>query len=275
MSQPYRAFIVQARAPAFSIRQPQTYQVGASLPLPQPSTLVCALAYAAALTERGPTGSLGDEYVGKLAESMLQVLVRVTAKPAAPLTSSLITVSRVRALERSSEEVMKDVKSGRRISDAMVREYYSGRLTIIYVFRNVASIERAYSWLHLLGRIGDTESLLSLESVEEALMEPLGTEQYVDTYTPLEWVESYGEGVFSLTRMCKEELCAKPVRRREDYEKYSSAYIVPLAERWVGTERRGVLEGAQVYIRTKRGYAIWRMRGTSTEAKVVLPEVRA
>jgi hypothetical protein len=73
--------------------------------------------------------------------------------------------------------------------------------------------------------------------------------------------------------MCREELCAKPVRRREDYEKYSSVYLVPISEKWV--EGRSVLEEAQVRIKTKRGYAIWRVKGASAEARVVLPEGRA
>jgi CRISPR-associated protein Cas5 subtype I-A len=273
MSQPYRAFIVKVRAPAFSVRQPQAYQVGAALPLPQPSTLACALACAAALAEEGPVGLLGDEYVGKLAESVLQLLVRATAKPAAPLTSSSVTVSRVRALEESSEKVVKIIESGRRITDAMVREYYSGRLTIVYVFKNAAGVEKVRRWLYLLGRLGDTESLISVEEVEEAAMEPLGSEEYVDTYTPLEWVERYGDGAFSLIRMCREELCAKPVRGREDYERYSSVYLVPISERWV--KERSVLGEAQVRIRAKRGYAIWGVRGASTGARVVLPEGRA
>jgi CRISPR-associated protein Cas5 subtype I-A len=274
MSQPYRAFIVQARAPAFSIRQPQTYQVGVSLPLPQPSTLVCALAYAAAAAGGGPPGFLGDEYVKKLAESVLQLLIRVTVKPAAPLTSSSVTVSRVRALEEgSSEKVVEAIRRGRRITDAMVREYYGGRLTIVYVFRSAAGIEKVHPWLYLFGRLGDTESLTSIERVEEAALEPLGSEGYVDTYTPLEWVEGYGDGVFSLIKMCREELCAVPVRRREDYERYSSVYLVPISEKQV--EGRSVLEEARVRIRTRRGYAIWRVSGAGAEARVVLPEVRA
>jgi CRISPR-associated protein Cas5 subtype I-A len=124
MRLPYRAFVALVRAATYSVRQPQTYQVSASFPIPQPSTLASSLACAAALADGGPEGVLGDAYVEQLAKSILEVLVRATAKPVAPLTSSSVTVSRVRTLESSSEEVVKSVEEGRRISDAMVREYY-------------------------------------------------------------------------------------------------------------------------------------------------------
>jgi CRISPR-associated protein Cas5 subtype I-A len=270
MIQPYRAFIVQARAPTFSIRQPQSYQVGVSFPLPQPSTLTCALAYAAGLTGVGQSDLQGDEYVKELVESVLRLLVRATVKPVAPLTNSSVTLSRVRALEEdSSEKVVEAIRRGRKITDAMVREYYSGRLTVIYVFRSVSGIDKVYSWLYLLGRLGDTESLISVERVEEATIEHLGSEEYVDTYTPVEWVESYGEGFFSLIRMCREELCAKPVRSRDDYERCMSVYIVPMTEEWVKGSL--ILKGAKVRIRTKRGYTIWGIKGISGEARIVLP----
>jgi len=271
MKLPYRAFVALVKAAAYSIRQPQTYQVSASFPIPQPSTLVGSLACAAALAEGGPAGVLGDAYVEKLAKSILDILVRATAKPAAPLTSSSVTISRVRALEVKSEEVRESVKEGRRISDAMVREYYSGRLALIYIFKDVIEASRVLSWLYLIGRMGDTESLISLENVGEASLEPLGSEGYVDTYTPLEWVESYGEGVFSLARLGREELCIKVVRKREDYEKYSAIYIVPLAEKSAGRERR-ILEASKVYVKTARGYKIWKVDGAGVEANVVLPE---
>jgi len=271
MKPPHRAFVALVKAAVYSVRQPQTYQVVTSFPVPQPSTLVGSLACAAALAEGGPAGVLGDEYVERLAESILGILVRATAKPAAPLASSSVTISRVRALEEGSEKVREDIEKGRRISDAMVREYYSGRLALIYVFKDVVEAPRVLSWLYLIGRIGDTESLVSLESVGEASLEPLGYEGQVDTYTPLEWVESYGEGTFSLARLCGEELCAKVVRKREDYEKHSTTYIVPLAEKGSGRERR-ILEASKVYVRTARGYKIWKVKGAGVEANVVLPE---
>ena len=271
MRPPYRAFVALVRAAAYSVRQPQTYQVGTAFPVPQPSTLVGSLACAAALAEGGPAGVSGDKYVEQLAKSILGMLVRATAKPVTPLASSSVTLSRVRALEESSEKVRENIEKGRRISDAMVREYYSGRLALIYVFKDVVEAPRVLSWLYLIGRIGDTESLVSLESVGEASLEPLGSEGYVDTYTPLEWVESYGEGAFSLARLCGEELCAWVVRKREDYEEHSAIYIVPLAEKGSGRERR-ILEASKVHVRTARDYKIWKVKGAGVEANVVLPE---
>jgi len=270
MRLPYRAFVALVRAAAYSVRQPQTYQVSASFPIPQPSTLASSLACAAALADGGPEGVLGDAYVEQLAKSILEVLVRATAKPVAPLTSSSVTVSRVRTLESSSEEVVKSIEKSRRISDAMVREYYSGRLALIYIFKDTINASKVLSWLYLIGRIGDTESLISLESVGEASLEPLGSEGFVDTYTPLEWVESYGEGIFSLARLSREELCIKVLRKREDYEKNSSIHIVPLAEKDVGRERR-ILEASKVYVKTSRDYLIWKVEGAGVEANVVLP----
>jgi thermostable 8-oxoguanine DNA glycosylase len=96
----------------------------------------------------------------------------------------------------------------------------------------------------------------------------------VDTYTPLEWVESYSEGIFSLARLSREELCIKVLRKREDYEKNSSIYIVPLAEKDVGRERR-ILEASKVCVKTSRDYLIWKVEGVSVEANVVLPRGEA
>lgn len=263
---PYRTFIALVRAPHYSIRHPEAYQSGVAFPLPQPSTLVGALACAAALAGEGPAGLSGDEYVKRLAGHICSRLVRAVARPLSFLACSPITLSRMRVLERKGKGEDKG-----RISDAMVREYYNGLLSLVYVFRGDVDARKVCAWLHLLGRLGDTESLISIERVGEAAMESLGSEGYVDTYTPVEWLESYGEGEFSLMRMCKEEMAATVTRGPRDYKKHSLVYLVPLAERRMG---RGLvaLQESRVRVKVRRGYSIWRVEGAGATANVVLPE---
>lgn len=276
MKPPYKAFIAIVRAPLYSVKRPEAYQTGVSLPLPQPSTLVGALARAAAIAEGNPaglpSGVAGDDYVRELTEWILGKLelVRAVAKPVGFLARSSFMLSRVRALEESGKDILSKMEKGRRIADAMVREYYWGRLALMYVFKGDIDSRRVLTWLSLLERLGDTESLVSPERVGEAKLEPLGSEGDVDTYTPVKWVESYDGEVFSLERLCEEKLCAVPIRDVGSFREFSSVYLVPLVERAAG-RGRVILEGSKVRVRVAKDYGIWRVEGAGVAANIVLP----
>jgi len=270
-----RAIVAQVRTPAFSVRQPHVYQVAVSFPLPPPSTLVGFLAFAVAQGGLpGVAGGLmGDEYIEKLSNYVLSYIVRAVATPIKPLARRSVVLSRIRALEESSEKVARQIERGKRISDAMIREYYHGTLGLIYVLKDDDYfVDEAIKSLYLAERIGDTESLVSVVRVEEAKLERLDREGYVDTYTPLSLIESFDGDTFSLIKMQREELAGKVKRTQRDLEKYSEKYIVPLAEKKIGREEHVLLERTKVKVKVKEGFYIWRVKTGDFNVHVVLPK---
>lgn len=262
-----KAVIAVARAPHFSVRKPFSYQAAVAFSLPQPSTLAGALAFSLAARGRAGSGS-GDSYIEEYCRTVLKGLVRATVKPLSPLTRSTLTITRARVLElKSSEEIARKIKEGKKITDAMIREYIHGVLGLVYVFKNPDEASAALKSLYLVERLGDTESCVYVSVVEEAELEKVGKRGFIDTYTPREWVEKVIGGSFSLEYMYPEELACKVLRSKEDL-KNAIEYIIPVYE-----EKESLIAPSAYEAEVKNGFCIWRIKARSFEANIVLPEV--
>ncbi|RLF05131.1 MAG: type I-A CRISPR-associated protein Cas5 [Thermoprotei archaeon] len=261
-----RAVVALVRAPLFSVRKPLTYQAAAAFPLPQPSTLVGALACSLAVTYGGVEGVKGDVYVKECCKLVLRELVRATVKPLTPVARSSLTLSRMRTLELGSDKVVRRIERGGRIRDAMIREYFYGRLGLLYVFRDGELASKAVKALYLLERLGDTESCVSVDEVGEGELEPLGEEGVVDTYTPADWVRTV-RGAFSLDSMCPEEVAAIVIRKREDIMRRLVKYVLPLRE-----IRENLFAPSPYRVGVREGFSLWSVKLDDVRINVVLPQ---
>jgi len=260
-----RAVLALIRAPLFSTRKPIAYQVAVAYPLPQPSTLVGALTYSLTVAYGGVKGFSGDLYVKKCCENVLRGLIRAVAKPLSPISRSSFTLSRMRTLELSSDEVVKRIKRGKRIKDAMVREYFYGKIGLLYVFKDEELAMKASKALYLLERLGDTESCICVEEIRDIKLKSVGREGEVDTYTPFEWLEGIS-GSFSVEKMFPERFAVKPIRTRAEAAEELVDYVVPLCE-----VKGNVLKLSPYRVKTKEGYSVWKSEISSLKLSVVLP----
>jgi len=135
-------------------------------------------------------------------------------------------------------------------------------------------------FLHLLNRVGDTESLISVRAVREA--DIIGEEEssLVDTYTPCDWVENVSGDYLSI-RLCEEEYAehrlerirGKPSdlarKKLEDFLKFSKNFYLPLkVER---TSRNYLLYRPAVFsAKAKNGFTIALFRTLKGETKIVV-----
>ncbi len=217
---------VKVRPQLFSIRRPLSYQVADALLLPQPSSLVGALA--SCLAKLGfKAAGMGDEHIKSLIDETLRGLERVAVKPTSPIVASPVVLSRLRVLEKTSDEI----EQGGRLSDAMVREYVHGSFTLYFVFRNHDLALKAEKALFLLERIGDTESLVAVESINLCRLSKIGEKADVDTSTRADWVNGI-EGDFVAARMCVEGFAREVVRVGRGKLGTASRYLDELREKY-------------------------------------------
>lgn len=177
------------RLPLFSVANPESFQIMLSLPLPQPSTLVGALAYAIGVWQG--EGVRAYERVLSLAEEGRLAAARARIHDPyglrAPLTPSSVVLRRFRIADKAHEtkkrgerrpiDVLReaaatgDFEKVKRIievtlTDAFYREYVMGlELLAVWVFRDTR-IEEDVFWL--VNRLGDTESLCTVVDVQKS-----------------------------------------------------------------------------------------------------------
>lgn len=157
-------------SPAFSLANPESFQIAETLPVPQPSALVGALAYCIAL-EKG-TGARAFE------EARRNTIAARASIETSFATISPIILRRFRVIERGFEAKKESVppynrilelsSEGRfdearrileRLTDALYREYL-GPVTFrcVWILREPVHASLLYS----IQRLGDTESLCTV-----------------------------------------------------------------------------------------------------------------
>ena len=224
----------------FSIKHPETFQIAASLPIPQPSTLVGALAYCLGIQQ---------EMGLKSQEIVRNHVVIARAKLVGGVTVvNPIILRRFRVLDKGfekkgkgEEEAFKkainayqegDINTFRRIieetlTDAFYREYLSpATLKCVWILRS--PIESKI--LYLLQRLGDTESLVNVAEAWSAeckieCLDSVSTDYY---FAALWDIVSAVHGNYTVIKMCDEERklklyyvpCKKEVRSTHSGIKY-------------------------------------------------------
>ncbi|MCX8171905.1 MAG: type I-A CRISPR-associated protein Cas5a, partial [Candidatus Bathyarchaeota archaeon] len=160
------AVCAKINAPIFSLKHPEVFQVAASLPVPQPSSLVGALAYCIGV-ERG----IGLKAQDIVMENIIAARGKLLSE--ATVTNPII-LRRFRILDKGLEvggfeRACEALRSGdfdsfrsvieKELADAFYREYLSPAiLKCIWILKD--SVEDKA--LYLLQRLGDTESLISV-----------------------------------------------------------------------------------------------------------------
>ncbi|MEM2045125.1 MAG: type I-A CRISPR-associated protein Cas5a [Candidatus Bathyarchaeia archaeon] len=232
------AICAKINAPIFSIKHPETFQIAASLPIPQPSSLVGALAYCFG----------AQQEIGLRAQEVIkETIVAARAKLIGETTTiSPIILKRFRVLDKGVEEKdfekacnalrVGDFDTFRKIlekdlTDALYREYLSpATLKCIWILKN--PIESKI--LYLLQRLGDTESLVNVAEAWSTDCKTLDVDEIFTDYpfTLHPNTISIIQGTYTALKMCdeKRELklfyipCKREIRTTPNGIKYF-AYI--------------------------------------------------
>jgi len=234
------AICAKINTPIFSIKHPETFQIAASLPIPQPSTLVGALAYCLGV----------QQGIGLEAQKIVKENVVIAR---AKLISDVVVINpiilrRFRVLDKGFESKEKGEKKTfekalsllqegnfdvfRRIiegdlTDALYREYLSPvTLKCVWILRT--PIESKI--LYLLQRLGDTESLVNVAEAwsAECRVERLDKTSTSYCFTALQNIVSVVHGNYTAIKMCNEKRelklyyvpCKKEVRSTLNGLKY-------------------------------------------------------
>ncbi|MCS7105519.1 MAG: type I-A CRISPR-associated protein Cas5a [Thermofilaceae archaeon] len=216
----------RVRLPVFSVAHPESFQVLSALPVPQPSSLVGALAYALGVST-GKGTKAWEEAFDLVRHGRL---LAARAKPGGgrgfdpPLIPSPTVVRRFRVADKGHESKKKGEKkpveklvelagSGgweevKRIveielTDAFYREYVMGvDLFCVWVFQKFDLDERVVGLVH---RLGDTESLCTVVDLYSTEA-PVERTSVVTTSFPAPWFEGARvlEGTYLPAKMCDE-----------------------------------------------------------------------
>jgi len=220
-----RVIEARIRLPTFSIKHPEAFQVRASLPLPQPSTLVGVLAYCVGVAKGMGTdaakvvGSWVEE--GKLMAARASLLSGVP-----PMTVSTTVLRRFRvvdkahlyklpgegpkyikaiedAVQRGEFERIKSMLE-KDLTDAFYREYIMGH-EVKCVWAISDDLELQPDWIMLAHRLGDTESLCAVLEVKEVGAK-VTEDHVVETSFPthLEGSKLIEGGPYTIMKMCDE-----------------------------------------------------------------------
>lgn len=259
-----KAVVAVIKSLFFAIKLPLAYQMAVSYPLPPPTTLIGALACSYSKIHDIQTSWEGDGFIEDCVRYVLDSLRLVTVKPLSPIWRKSFLLSRLRVLEKSTSKV-----EGKRLSDAMTREYFGGRLALVYVFNDEKFATDAYKALYLVERVGDTESLVSVESVQFAEVEPLkSSSEEVDTYFPLRSVRFESlRGRFQLYDMHPMEFAAKVKREVKDVQELET-YVLPLSE-----AEKSILWPATVKAEVADGYCFMKIRSSNFDATAIGEEL--
>lgn len=181
---------VRMRLPLFSVAQPEAFQVLVALPIPQPATLIGALAYAVGVYKG--KGAKAYQELLELATrgELLAARARIadaSRSGASVLAPSSVVLRRFRVVDKAHETKRKgekkpisvlyeylaagDYASAKRLlevtlTDALYREYVMGHeLLAVWVFQRPIVEEEAFWYI---SRLGDTESLCTVVEVRTA-----------------------------------------------------------------------------------------------------------
>jgi len=228
------AICAKINAPIFSIKHPETFQIAASLPIPQPSSLAGALAYCIGTEQR--IGLRAQEIIKEIVVAARGKLVSETA-----ITNPVI-LRRFRILDKGIEEGdfeksyetfhLGDFNTFRntlekKLTDALYREYISPAiLKCIWILRTALESKILY----LLQRLGDTESLVSVTEAWSASCEILSVDEVATDY-PFTLDDSTIDtiqGNYTVLKMCDEKRglklfyvpCKKEIRSTPTGVKY-------------------------------------------------------
>lgn len=228
------ALIARISAPAISIKHPETFQIAAALPLPQPSSLIGALAYClGAYTGIGLTALDRVKSLVLAARARLlseiEVITPIILRRFRILDKGFEKKGFLKALEklRSHDfEGFRNIIEGE-LTDALYREYLSQTtFKCVWIVEGELDSRIAY----LLQRLGDTESLVTVEeawSAECSLEYADHVETEYPFTVPREEIENM-RGEYTIIRMCDEKRerqmfyvpCRKSIRRTKSGVKY-------------------------------------------------------
>lgn len=218
-----KAFFARVRLPIFSVKHPDVFQIMSCLPVPQPSALVGALAYCIG-TFKG-SGLDAFKNLKEMIKGGKTFVAR--AKPMGTMAFSPIVLRRFRVADEFDErkklyEILE--KEGydegksfleRKLMDAFYRVYAMGH-EILCVWIADENFEVDEKMIHLLQRLGDTESLVTVSEtwVEEVRRD---TASKINTSFPFPLRSGdIKRGDFTVTKMLDEKFLTEqfvvPVR---------------------------------------------------------------
>ena len=225
-----KLIVARLSLPIYSIKHQEAFQVMASLPIPQPSSLVGLLAYCMGVA-RGWGYTALERVKEWVREGKLLAARAALVEEALPLTVSSVVLRRFRIVDKAHEAktsgVPKPIDSLReaaqegdfkeakslleiRLMDAFYREYVMGH-ELLCVWALADDVDVNPNWLYLAQRLGDTESLCSVLGVE--LVEG-DIEEASDVRTrfpsPAEGIAIPISGPHALVKMCDEERQLRP-----------------------------------------------------------------
>ncbi len=231
-----RVIFAQIRLPLFSIKFPEAFQVMSALPIPQPSSLIGALAYCLGVTRHIGTRAY-EEVLGMVRDGRIMAAracplgIANLDKGTAPLTLSAIVLRRFRIADKAHETKKKgEIKPITRLvravqrnaphevkriveielTDALYREYVMGfDLLAAWVIRDDVDIDPKELWL--IPRLGDTESLCSVTKVWSEEAELLRTTTVKTPFpAPAEDALKISKGSFMIAKICDESRNLRP-----------------------------------------------------------------
>jgi len=245
--------LIKIKLPFFSIRNPESFQIGSSLPIPPPSALIGSLAYAVAVKE----GLSPDEALAKVRDHV--VLARASLMSEAPAVPNPILLWRYRILDKK-REVLKLIKSKghnytevknaleQKYKDALYREYlFVHNISVAYVLRRGRVIPR--DAFYLISRLGDTESTCSVTNVQISMYSEVQMKN-VETEYPLVFDEEFiddVEGDYMIIKMTDELRIMK-------------SYVVPIRRKFIETKRgvkAVVYEPSKVKVNLKKPVRVY------------------
>jgi len=222
--------LIKIKLPFFSIRNPESFQVGSSLPIPPPSALMGSLAYALAIKN----GLSPNEALAKVRNYV--ALARASLISEAPAIPNPILLWRYRILDKK-REVLKLIKTKRysytdiknaleqKYKDALYREYlFAHNISVIYVLKKDKMISK--DTFYLISRLGDTESICSVTDVQILTYREIQMKS-VETKYPLIFNEEFIDdikGDYMIIKMTDESRDMK-------------AYVIPIRRRFIETKR--------------------------------------
>jgi len=222
-----RAALARIRLPIFSVKHPEAFQIMSCLPIPQPSTLIGALAYCIGVSQ-----DIGTKALDNIKESLERLHEAGGVAARAKLTGTALFSPIILRRFRIADEIRKrmqlydllsrgDYIGGKHfletvLMDAFYREYtMSHEIICVWILSEELMINEHI--LRLLQRLGDTESLVA---VLDAWIEDIEIfdEQRVKTPFPFPLGGArILRGDFSIVKMCDEgrlpEQFIIPVRR--------------------------------------------------------------
>lgn len=207
-----KGVFARIRSPIFSVKHPETFQVMSCLPIPQPSTLVGALAYCIGVSHG--SGIKAFHQLRKYIENGIELAAR--AKLIDITTSSSLVLRRFRVADELHKrmqlyEILSrgDYSEGkifleRALTDAFYRSYImSHEILCAWIIDETLEVnENVFS---IMQRLGDTESLVA---VSEVWIEDvkLHNASEIETSFPFPLEDAIiKKGDFTIVKMCDEK----------------------------------------------------------------------